>query len=104
MLMSVGFKIFSFLNGKMIGKDTFGNTFYVSKKNLSKRWVIYSKGFGPDSLPTNYHNWLHRTTDELPFFDEDSERTKKIVKIRTAKHKINNNVNSKKGYIAWQPK
>jgi|TARA_B100000787_G_C16136805_1_gene270061 NADH:ubiquinone oxidoreductase subunit len=102
--MSLGFKIYSFLNGKIIGKDTFGNSFYVSKKNLSKRWVIYSKGFGPNSLPTNYHNWLHNTTNELPFFDKDEERTKKIVKIRVAKHKVSDKTNSQQGYTAWQPK
>jgi NADH:ubiquinone oxidoreductase subunit len=102
-VMSLGFKIYSFLNGKVVGKDTFGNTFYVSKKKLSKRWVIYSKGFGPDSLPTNYHNWLHSTTDELPFFDKDIERTTSLVKRRVLKHKAKNNINSQ-GYTAWQPK
>ena len=101
--MSLGFKIYSFFNGKVVGSDTFGNTFYISKKKISKRWVIYSKGFGPDSLPTNYHNWLHSTTDELPFFDKDIERTKSLVKRRVAKHKLKNKLNSQ-GYTAWQPK
>mgnify|MGYP001026532741 FL=1 len=101
--MSLGFKIYSYLNGKVVGKDTFGNTFFVSKKKLSKRWVIYSKGFGPASLPTNYHNWLHNTTDELPYFDKDVERTKSIVKRRVNKHVIKKKANSQ-GYTSWQPK
>ena len=101
--MSLGFKIYSFLNGKVVGKDTFGNTYYISKKNLSKRWVIYAKGFGPDSLPTYAHNWLHSTTDELPIFDRDSERTKILVKNRVSKHKQSNKTQPQ-GYTSWQPK
>ena len=101
--MSLGFKIYSYLNGKVVGKDTFGNTFFVSKKKLSKRWVIYSKGFGPASLPTNYHNWLHSTTDELPYFDKDVERTESIVRRRVKKHVIIKKASSQ-GYTSWQPK
>ncbi|MDC1316077.1 NADH-ubiquinone oxidoreductase subunit NDUFA12 family protein [Alphaproteobacteria bacterium] len=101
--MSLGFKIYSFFNGKSIGNDTFGNTFFVDKKNKSKRWVIYANGFGPSSIPTNYHNWLHGTSDILPFFDTDKELTQSIVKQRVEKH-INKKNKISSGYKAWKPK
>ena len=50
--MSLGFKIYSFLNGRLVGRDPLGNSYYTDKNNTFKRWVFYAKGFGPESLPT----------------------------------------------------
>ena len=63
--MSLGFKIYSYFNGNLVHQDSLGNKFYQDKKNSSKRWIIYADGLGPESIPTNYHNWLHNTSDVL---------------------------------------
>ena len=55
--MSLGFKLYSFFNGNLVEQDSLGNKYYQDKKNSSKRWVVYASGFGPESLPTQYHNW-----------------------------------------------
>ena len=59
--MSLGFKIYSLFNGKLVYQDSLGNKYYHDKKNSLKRWVVYAQGFGPESLPTQFHNWLHNT-------------------------------------------
>ena len=63
--MSLGFKIYSYFNGNLVHQDSLGNKFYQDKKNPNKRWIIYADGLGPESIPTNYHNWLHNTSDVL---------------------------------------
>ena len=102
--MSLGFKIYSFLNGNLVHKDSLGNKFYHDKKNLSKRWVIYADRLGPESLPTNYHNWLHNTSDDI--FDADISETELIsnIKRRTQKHISTHKSKNNKGYISWMPK
>tara|TARA_B100001093_G_scaffold1668_1_gene1674 strand:- start:11729 stop:12037 length:309 start_codon:yes stop_codon:yes gene_type:complete len=102
--MSLGFKIYSFLNGILVHKDSLGNKFYHDKKNLSKRWVIYADSLGPESLPTNYHNWLHNTSEDI--FDADISETELIsnIKRRTQKHISTHKSKSNKGYISWMPK
>ena len=37
-------------------------------KNIQKRWVVYASGLD-QVLATQYHNWLHNTSDEIPDFD-----------------------------------
>ena len=51
--MSLGFKIYSFLNGNLVHEDSLGNKFYSDKKSNDKRWVVYAEGLGAESLPTN---------------------------------------------------
>ena len=102
--MSLGFKLYSYLNGKLLGVDSLGNKYYQEKKNSLKRWVIYAKGFGPDSLPTNFHNWLHNTSNENPEFQDSKDNLTVLVKQRVQKHIIKHKNVSTKGYNSWQPK
>ena len=37
--MSIGFKIYSFLNGKLVHQDSLGNKFYHDKSNSNKKKV-----------------------------------------------------------------
>ena len=102
--MSLGFKIYSFLNGKLLGVDSLGNKYYQDKNNSLKRWVIYAKGFGPDSLPTNFHNWLHNTSNENPEFQNSKDNLTGLVKQRVQKHIVKHKISSTKGYNSWRPK
>ena len=102
--MSLGFKIYSFLNGNLVHKDSLGNKFYSDKKNIDKRWVVYAEGLGPESLPTNYHNWLHNTSDTIIDFNSSEDDLINNIKGRTQKHISTHKDKSNKGYNSWQPK
>ncbi len=55
---------------KKIGKDDFGNEYYVScfKNHLgrNKRLVIYNGLDLSSKVPPMWHAWLHYMTDEFP--------------------------------------
>tara|TARA_Y100001935_G_scaffold164467_1_gene135273 strand:- start:1467 stop:1775 length:309 start_codon:yes stop_codon:yes gene_type:complete len=102
--MSLGFKLYSFLNGNLVHEDSLGNKYYHEKKNTSKRWVVYAPGFGPESLPTQFHNWLHNTSDEIPIIELEESNQESLVKRRVQKHEVKHKEVNDKGYNSWQPK
>ena len=102
--MSLGFKLYSFFNGNLVHEDSLGNKYYNDKKNPSKRWVIYAHGFGPESLPTQFHNWLHNTSDEIISFELEENNQESLVKRRVKKHSVKHKASMNKGYNSWQPK
>tara|TARA_Y100001935_G_C16867111_1_gene296025 strand:- start:77 stop:385 length:309 start_codon:yes stop_codon:yes gene_type:complete len=102
--MSLGFKIYSFFNGKLVHEDSLGNKFYVNKSNPNRRWVVYAPNLGPESLPTFYHNWLHNTSDNISVNTSSEDELLKNVKIRSQKHIPIHKSKIKKGYNSWQPK
>ena len=102
--MSLGFKIYSFINGILVHEDSLGNKFYHDKKNTSKRWVVYTKGLGPESLPTNYHNWLHNTSDSIIDLNSNENDLIDNIKRRTQKHIPIHKDKLNKGYNRWHPK
>ena len=102
--MSLGFKIYSFFNGKLVHQDSLGNKFYHNKNNYNKRWVVYASNLGPESLPTNYHNWLHNTSDNILNSDVSEIDLIDNIKKRTQKHISTHKTKVNKGYQSWQPK
>ena len=102
--MSLGFRLYSYFNGNLVHTDSLGNKYYHDKKNHSKRWVIYAKGFGPESLPTQFHNWLHNTSDEISILNIDNSNQDSLVKRRVQKHSVKHRETMDKGYKSWQPK
>ena len=102
--MSLGFKLYSFFNGNLVHQDSLGNKYYHAKKDLSKRWVIYAPGFGPESLPTQFHNWLHHTSDKISDFENEKNNNESLVKRRVQKHSVKHKETMGKGYNSWQPK
>ena len=102
--MSLGFKLYSFFNGNLVEQDSLGNKYYQDKNNSSKRWVVYASGFGPESLPTQYHNWLHNTSDEITNIELEGSSQESFVKRRVQKHSVKHKENMDKGYNSWQPK
>jgi len=45
------------LTGKFIGKDEFGNKYYIN--NRGKRWVIYKNNIESTKIPPEWHSWIH---------------------------------------------
>lgn len=102
--MSLGFRLYSYFNGNLVHQDSLGNKYYHDKKNSSKRWVVYAQGFGPESLPTQFHNWLHNTSDEISNLDLDTINQESLVKRRIQKHSVKHKETIDKGYNSWNPK
>jgi len=102
--MSLGFKLYSFFNGKLVHEDSLGNKFYHDKSNINKRWVVYAPSLGPESLPTDYHNWLHGTSDNIITTNISQDDLLSNIKRRTQKHITSHKKKLDKGYQSWQPK
>ena len=68
--MNVGTRIYTWIFGKYVGNDHFGNKYYCSSNNfndiLSKRWVVYDGEVEPTKVPAHWHAWLHKTILEPP--------------------------------------
>ena len=72
-------KIFTWWNGATIGtalwtrrfgdeagRDETGNVYYRSKKDPSRRWVIYSGDNDGSRVPPDWQLWLRGTIDDVP--------------------------------------
>ena len=66
---NLGTIIYTMFYGKEVGKDSLGNTYFVSKKNSSKKWILYEKKIDPTNIPTNWQVWL--TSDNLQIQDKE---------------------------------
>ncbi len=67
---TIGTRLYTFFNGKAVGRDAFGNSYYIEKSPAkgvrARRWVIYNGMAEPSKVPPLWHAWLHYTTDTLP--------------------------------------
>ena len=61
---TIGTFIYTFLFGKFVGEDEFGNKYYTSRKG--KRWVIYKNEVEASKIPPEWHLWIHFLTKERP--------------------------------------
>lgn len=53
-------------DGKLVGVDLHGNEYYEDDNDMfnHNRWVLYKKwNLDPTSIPPEWHQWLHRTSD-----------------------------------------
>ena len=57
---TLGTRIYTFLNGKLVGKDEFGNKYYENKKK-NKRWVIYQGEIDASKISNEWYLWIHFT-------------------------------------------
>ena len=57
--------------GRLVGKDDFGNTYYEQRKGVGplgrpRRWVTYTDFAEASKVPADWHGWLHYTVDAPP--------------------------------------
>ena len=65
--------------GKFVGKDDFGNKYYVNKKD--ERWVIYSDHAEKlTKITSDWFLWMHHTIDKIPSESEKNINGKKNIK------------------------
>jgi NADH:ubiquinone oxidoreductase subunit len=64
--MNIGTRIFTLLNGRVVGRDGNGNVYYEDKNlrdGKRRRWVDYAGAPDASAVPPEWHAWLHYTTD-----------------------------------------
>ncbi len=60
---TIGTRLTILFFGKFIGKDTFGNKYYETKKG--KRFVIYSNEVDASKIPGEWYSWMHFTPNKI---------------------------------------
>lgn len=74
--MSLRTKIYTLLNGVLVGLDEFGNKYYRGKgrklNGRERRWVVYLNNEEASNIPPEWHAWLHHTVEE-PLVEEAVE-------------------------------
>lgn len=94
-------KLFS----KNIGKDSFGNRYYISG---NKRRIIYKGLAEPSKIPPMWHAWLHYLTNELPNdnlnknYQWQKHHTPNLTGTKLAYQPIRKIVSS--DYQPWKPR
>ncbi len=93
-MTSIGTLLFTWLRGKLVGTDGFGNRYYRVRgedagKDLGplmdrrmvrrmdrrdRRWVIFAGEVEASSVPPVWHAWLHHTTDDVPSHETTGQR------------------------------
>lgn len=65
--MYIGTLLFTWLKGKPVGTDSFGNRYYrapsIKLHGSERRWVLYRGQPEPSKVPPEWHAWLHHMTD-----------------------------------------
>ncbi len=65
--MDVGTWLFTLLRGQRVGTDTYGNVYYHERRwrqgRRRRRWVIYTGAPEASKVPSEWHAWLHYTSD-----------------------------------------
>lgn len=65
--MTIGTRLFTWLKGRLVGTDRFGNRYYRGAPRFAggreRRWVLYKGKAEASKVPPEWHAWLHHTTD-----------------------------------------
>jgi NADH:ubiquinone oxidoreductase subunit len=124
-MATIGTKIFTFIFGKKVGNDSFGNKYYkssptlgkyVGKYNKERRWVIFNGKNEASKIPPEWHGWIHYNTDIVPDYSKlekqkwQKEYTPNLtgtdLKYLPTGHKKKGGIRDKAtgDYIPWEPK
>jgi NADH:ubiquinone oxidoreductase subunit len=68
--MTIGTRIYTFLKGRQVGDDSYGNRYFIErtprKGHKVKRWVLYHGPAEASEVPPEWHGWLHGRIDQTP--------------------------------------
>lgn len=66
----IGLKVFTWIKGRCIGQDSFGNRYYrerflfMKPTRRPKRWVVYQGEPEASKVPPEWFSWLHYISEE----------------------------------------
>jgi len=68
--MCVGARLFTWLHGRYVGRDSYGNRYYrgrpIGGRKRERRWVIYAGEVEASRVPAEWHGWLHGSQADPP--------------------------------------
>jgi NADH:ubiquinone oxidoreductase subunit len=69
--MDVGTLLYTWMNGRQVGSDSFSNRYYEHKSRKGadgrlKRWVLFNGMVEASKVPPEWHAWLHYIVDTAP--------------------------------------
>ncbi len=74
--MTIGTRLYTLLNGMLVGTDSFGNRYYRKKgrklNGRERRWVVYKGKSEASKVPAEWSAWLHHTTD-VPLMEQAAQ-------------------------------
>ncbi|MDC1155408.1 NADH-ubiquinone oxidoreductase subunit NDUFA12 family protein [Candidatus Pelagibacter sp.] len=103
---TIGTRIQTIFFGKMVGKDSFGNKYYESKKG--KRWVIYNNEIDASNIPVEWYSWIHFTHNkieknhELKKYNWQKPHQPNLTGTESAYYPNKNKDAVKKKYKSWK--
>ena len=114
---NIGTTLYTIFFGKKVGKDSFGNTYYISKTNNEKKWVLYKETIDPTNIPIEWQGWLTSHKDEITFksneetikkYSWEKNRKKNLTGTYGAYHPSKEltelgTVKKQKKYKNWEP-
>ena len=92
--------------GKLVGKDSYGNMYYKSKKN--ERWIVYKGNVEASKISSEWFLWIHHTVNEIPlkknkYLWQKEHLENQTGTINSYKPNIISKINkNKKKYDTWQ--
>jgi NADH:ubiquinone oxidoreductase subunit len=96
--MTLGTRIFTWLYGRKVGSDSYGNLYYTEKtiptNRRAKRWMIFHGQPEASKVPPEWHGWLHHVVDTLP---ESAAHQKKPAWIKPHQPNLTGTK------LAWRP-
>jgi NADH:ubiquinone oxidoreductase subunit len=116
--MSLEICLHTWLFGKFVGQDQFGNRYYRSKwagaNKRARRWVVYKGEAEASKIPPMWHGWMHYLTDSVPAEKPEEYSWQKMhvpnvtgtdLAYRPPGHILSGGVRKKAtgDYEAWQP-
>ena len=66
-----GTRVTIWRQGRLVGHDELGNTYYIQKRGVGplgvpRRWVVYKNLADASQVSPDWHGWLHYTFDAPP--------------------------------------
>ena len=103
---TIGTRIQTFIFGKYVGKDSFGNRYYQNKKG--KRWVIYKDEIDASKISDEWYSWIHyirnkiENTHDLKKHEWQKPHQPNQTGTDSSYHPNRNNEKINKKYKSWK--
>ena len=116
MVNPIGTYLYTWLNGRQVGEDEFGNRYFEHKNNQSlpqnkqKRWVIFKGLIEASKVPPKWRGWLHFACNDVKEYQSydwqkkhspNMTGTKYAYKYHTSIDNIDRRVLN--NYESWKP-
>ena len=117
--MSLGTKIYTWLNGNLVGEGNKGNKYFCNSKDFkdvkAKRWVMFKDEIEASNIPPHWHAWLHKSIKDPPINyspkykwqkDHEPNKTGTSEAYFPSSHPLSKNYDPEKKqeeYKSWTP-